>query len=119
MRIHQTSDASVHSVGGGGSGSGIATTSGRNSSRGVSSSISYGGNMLALSSSLALASPGASNATSLASTTETNKEILRARKVDPVDPPFDPFPDPIGDVAWGLMLLLTTAWCVRVRLRRQ
>lgn len=28
-------------------------------------------------------------------------------------------PTPVGDVAWILMILLTTAWCVRVRLKKQ
>lgn len=28
-------------------------------------------------------------------------------------------PTPVGDVAWILMILLTTAWCVRVRLKKR
>ena len=121
MRIHQTSDAVMKSIGGGGNGA-ITTTSGsRSSSRGIqSSSISYGGNLLSLSSSIALASPGAREATNLAVTTESSGNQERPGHIrTTTGDPDDPFLDPIGDVAWALMLLLTIGWCVRVRLRKQ
>ena len=120
MRIHETSSATVHQIGGGGMGSGqgvIATTSGAN--RGMSySGISAGGNMLAISSSLALAAPGASRANDIASTTLSEPNSAPGmRKVN--SNPHGPFPDPVGDVAWPVILLLTIAWCVRVRLRKR
>ena len=121
MRIHETSSATVHQIGGRGMGSGqgvIATTSGAN--RGMSySGISAGGNMLAISSSLALAAPGASRANQIASTTEVAEQnAIVGRRRTPVDP-WDPFLTPVGDVAWPVILLLTIAWCVRVRLRKR
>lgn len=126
MRIHQTSDAAVHSVGGGGSGSGIATTSGRNSSRGrgiTYTSVAYSGAIYVPVVSNALTPVGALEAGDV-SQQKLGAPQRRVRTTDdgeyPEDRP-DPVEDetPIGDVAWGLMLLLTTAWCVRVRLRRQ
>ena len=122
MHIYQTSSATVHQIGGGGAGGGIALTSGGgNSSRGVrTSAISYGGSMVALSSSIALASPGASEATSLASTTESGASHARFGHIrTTTGDPMDPFLDPVGDVAWALMVLLTIGWCVRVRLKKQ
>lgn len=119
MRIHETSSATVHQIGGGGMGSGqgvMATTSGAN--KGISySGISTGGNMLAISSSLALAAPGASRANELANVVTETPKSIGPRKVD--KDPFDPFLDPVGDVAWPVMLLLTIAWCVRVHRRKQ
>lgn len=120
-RLHQTSSATAHVVGSGTGSAGqgvIATTS--SSNKGISySGISAGGNMLAISSSLALAAPGASRANEIASTTEVSepRAIIGKRKT-PVDP-FDPFLNPVGDVAWPVMLLLTIAWCVRVHRRKQ
>ncbi len=122
IRIHQTSDASVHTIGSGGGSGVIATTGGgSNGGRGIrTSSISYGGSLLALSSSVALAAPGASEATSLASTTEGSGNPNRPDHIrTTTGDPMDPFLDPIGDVAWVLILLLTIGWCVRVRLRKQ
>lgn len=122
MHIYQTSSATVHSVGGGGGGSGIATTSGGQSSgsRGIRIGGSYG-SMLALASSVPMASPGATQAAEVANVTEAaaapGRDNMHIRRV--VDDPFDPFLDPVGDVTWGLMVLLTIGWCVRVRLRRQ
>ena len=122
MHIYQTSSATVHHIGGGGAGGGIALTSGGgNGGRGVhSSSIGYGGSMVALSSSIALAAPGASEATSLASTTESGASHARFGHIrTTTGDPMDPFLDPVGDVAWVLMVLLTIGWCVRVRLKKQ
>lgn len=116
MRIYQTSDATTRHVGGGGNGMGIATTSGHsNNGRG----ISYGGNMIALAATTPLASPGSAKAVDIASTTDAStpggKPAIRKVDYDP----YDPFLDPIGDVTWPLMLLLTIGWCVRVRLKKQ
>lgn len=116
MYIYQTSDATTRHVGGGGNGMGIATTSGHsNNGRG----ISYGGNMIALAATTPLASPGSAKAVDIASTTDASTPSGKPaiRKVD--YDPYDPFLDPIGDVTWPLMLLLTIGWCVRVRLKKQ
>lgn len=63
-------------------------------------------------------SPVAAQATSIASTTEAPMNNHPAIKKVTGDP-FDPFLDPVGDVTWPLMLLLTIGWCVRVRLKKQ
>ena len=120
MRIHETSSATVQHVGSGTGNAGqgvIATTSGTN--KGISySGISYGGNMLAISSSMALAAPGASNANELA----TIASAPRRAKLDNVPPPtpWNPFIDPVplGDVAWGLMILLAVAYATIRGVRR-
>ena len=115
FRLHETSSATTQNIGGGGNGTGIATTSGHGTSgRG----ISYGGNMLALAATTPLAVPGAGNATSIASTTEAPRDGgPSVRKVD--GPPQIPFPDPIGETPWIMMALLTIGWCVRRRLKKQ
>ena len=121
MHIYQTSSATVHSVGGGGGG-GIATTSGGQSSgsRGIRVGGSYG-SRLALATSVPMASPGATQAAEVANVAEAaaapGRDNMHIRRV--IDDPFDPFLDPIGDVTWGLMVLLTIGWCVRVRLKGQ
>ena len=124
IRIHLTSSATVHSIGGGGGGGALYTTSGGgNSGKGIrttSSSISFGGNLVALSASTAITSPGAKEASSLASTTAVSGSQERPGRIKTVNgDPKDPFLDPVGDVAWGWMLLLTIAWCVRVRLSKR
>ena len=124
IRIHLTSSATVHSIGGGGGGGALYTTSGGgNSGKGIrttSSSISFGGNLVALSASTAITSPGAKEASSLASTTAVSGSQERPGRIKTVNgDPKDPFLDPVGDVAWGWMLLLTIGWCVRVRLSKR
>ena len=121
MRVHETSSATVHQIGGGGMGSSqgvIATTSGSN--KGMSySGISAGGNMLSISSSLALAAPGASRANELASvtTSQPNAAPSGPRKLPGHEEEW--WLTPVGDVAWPVILLLTIAWYVRVRLRKR
>ena len=112
-RLHQTSSATAHVVGSGiASGGGIATTSGNNNARG----ISYGGNLLALSASIPLASPGAANATEIASTIPERHSVSRIRKT--ADDAWEPFLNPLGDVAWGLMILLAVAYATIRGVRR-
>lgn len=118
-RLHQTSSATAHVVGSGTGNAGqgaIATTSGTN--KGISySGISYGGNMLAISSSMALAAPGATHANEIASTTTSGPSAApEARRVN--SNPHGPFPDPLGDVAWGLMILLAAAYATMRGVRR-
>lgn len=107
MRIHQTSDATVHQIGGGGGGMGIATTSGgSNSGRG----INYSGAIYVASMS-AVTAVGASTATSLATTvTEEPAAAPDRRRVD--HNPHGPFPDPVGDVAWPLMALMAIGYAL-------
>ncbi len=118
-RLHETSGATTKVIGGGGNaGNGLySTSSNRQSNNGVNSgNLSYGGNMLTLSTSLALAAPGASTAndiSQLASAPESRHKIVTPPK------PSDPVPNPVGDVPFAVMALLTIAWCVRVRLRRR
>lgn len=119
MRLHETSDAKAQVIG---SGVGTATGNGISSSnqtRGIhSTALSYGGNMMALSSSLALAAPGASQANEVAEVLTTPTKVHRAKKVD--DDPLDPFLDPVGDVVWPLMILLAAGYaffCYRRRTR--
>ena len=122
VRMHQTSDASVQSVGSGGGSGTIATTSGgSNGSRGIrTSSGSYGGSLIALAASTPIASPGATEAASIATvTTESPAHASSPRKLPDHGEEWWLEEQPIGDVAWVLMLLLTIGWCVRVRLRKQ
>lgn len=119
MRIHETSSATVQVVGSGTGNTGqgvMATTSGAN--KGISySGISTGGNMLAISSSMALAAPGATHANEIASTTTTGPSAApEARRVN--GNPHGPFPDPLGDVAWGLMILLAAVYATMRGVRR-
>ena len=125
MRIHQTSDAAVHSIGGGGNGSGIATTNGHSSQgRGVTyTSVAYSGAIYVPVVSNSITPVGALEAGDI-SQQKLGAPQRRVRTTEdgeyPEDRP-DPVEDetPIGDVAWPLMVLLTIGWCVRVRLRRQ
>lgn len=115
MRLYQTSDATVKSIGGGGNTGGIATTNGHSNN---GHGISYGGNMLALAASTPLASPGAGKANDIAQvTTETEVRAGRPRKLPGHEEEW--WLTPVGDVTWPLMLLLTIGWCVRVRLKKQ
>lgn len=118
MRLHETSQTSTQVIG---SGVGTATgngISGNNQTRGIhSTALSYGGNMLALSSSLALAAPGASNANEMSNVVTNHETPTGPRRTNGF--PDIPFPDPVGDVPFAVMALLTIAWCVRVRLRRR
>ena len=68
----------------------------------------------------AVTSIGASNANEVVN----EKMGIVAHHTGLPDPPPEPTPDvddptPVGDVAWILMILLTTAWCVRVRLKKR
>ena len=115
MRIHETSANTVHSVGG--SGNGVATTSGGNAAHNISS----GGNMVNLSSSLALAEPGASTANDvaqLAAAPGRHAAPSGPRRVDQGNKPDGPFEDPIGDAVLPLTLL-ALAFCGVIYFRRR
>jgi len=118
MHIRQTSNAKVRSAGSGIARATYAATTPRETNqRGISySGLGYGGNMLLMSSSLALATPGATQANDL---TDVSGPQGRSGMKKTDGPPPGPFPDPVGDVAWGLMAVLGIAWCARVHRRRQ
>lgn len=121
MRLYQTSSVTVHSIGGGGASGGIATTNGgNNSGKGVRyTAMAYTGSIYVPSHHNAVTEVGASSAKSEATTTTTQGPNVSShiRRVD--GPPQIPFPDPIGDTPWFLMVLLTIGWCVRLRLKKQ
>ena len=113
------------SVGSGGGSGSIATTSGGSSSRGIKyTSIAYSGTIYVPTKNNAITAVGATTAGDVASqrigaprrATKTEDGVLPGYNEDPVP---DEVEQPIGDVAWGWMLLLTIGWCVRVRLRKQ
>lgn len=123
FHLHQTSSATTHSIGGGGSSAGqgvMTTTSGAN--RGISaSSISYGGSLIALSSSTAITAPGASEANELATVAAGPRKVKQDNAQPPT--PLNPFidPTPVGDVVWPLMVLLAAVYaffCYRRRRTR-
>lgn len=126
MRIHQTSDAAVQSIGSGGGSGVIATTSGGSTGgRGIRyTSIAYSGTIYVPTKNNAITAVGATTAGDVASqrigaprrATKTEDGQLPGYNEDPVP---DEVEQPIGDVAWGWMLLFTIGWCVRVRLRKQ
>ena len=109
MRLHETSDAKAQVIG---SGAGTATGNGISSSnqtRGIySTALSYGGSMLALSSSVTLAAPGASNANEMANVVSNSETPTGPRRTNGY--PNIPFPDPVGDVVWPLMILLAAGY---------
>lgn len=99
--VHETSSTSAHTVGSG-SGNGMANSW----SNGNSGNISYGGNMVALSSSLALAAPGASHANDIAKVAAApERRGAGPRRVDQNNKPDGPFEDPVGDALLPLALL--------------
>lgn len=113
MHIHTTSSTTMKSVGGGGNG--IATNSSTNS--GSRKGISYGGNMVTISAMLPLAAPGAGRANDIAQVTAGPQARPGVRKVD--GPPEIPFPDPVGDIAWSLMVILALAYAGTLYYRRR
>jgi len=118
MHVRQTSNATAKVVGSGASNETGASNSSSNQNKGINyNGLGFGGNMLAMSSSLILSAPGDGYANDIASTTISERNgVHRAKKVN--EDALDPFLDPIGDVAWGLMALLTIGYGV-IRHRRK
>lgn len=121
FHLYQTSSATPHSVGGGGSGSAgvIATTSG-SGSRGIQyTAIAYTGSYLNTGID-ALTEVGATRAKAIArQEAQETPEVSGPRKVN--SDPRDPFLDPVGDVVWPLMALLAAVYaffCYRRRRTR-
>ena len=130
MRIHQTSSATVHSIGGGGGGGIYTTSGGSGGSRGIRyTANAYSGAIYIPTKNNSVSAVGASTANEVttSSTAAASSAMPRRAKFATMDglPGYneDPDPDevetPVGDVAWPLMILLTIAWGVRVRLRKQ
>ena len=125
--IHQTSSASVHSIGGGsmqGSGA-LATVSGsRNSGRGIhATSSAYTGSIYIPIQNHSVTAVGASNADQVV---QQKMGITPRRSTTDGELPGyneDPEPDevvtPVGDVAWILMFLLAAGYCYHIFLRKR
>lgn len=117
MHIYQLSNASVHHIGGGGGGA--AASGGSSSSTGQRGiNATYTG-AIYLTAMTAVTAVGASSATSMASTVTPDQGPNAApgmRKTN--SDPFDPFLDPVGDVAWPVMALLTLAYAYVIYRKR-
>lgn len=74
--------------------------------------------MLALSTSTAITAPGASEANELATVASAPRRAKKDGSQPPT--PLNPFidPVPVGDVAWGLMILLAAAYATMRGVRR-
>ena len=111
--IHETSSTSAHTVGSG-SGKGIANSW----NNGNSGNISYGGNMVALSSSLALAAPGATQANDIAKVAAApERRAAGPRRV--TEFPTEPFTDPVGDALLPLLLCAGAFLILRLARRKR
>jgi len=121
MHLYQTSYAKVHSTGGGGTASatiGAAASSGKSRKEVSYSGLSFGGNMFLMSSSLALATPGASEANEIATTTISDRKTTLSGPLKMPGHEEEWWLVPIGDVAWGLLILLAAAYATMLGVRR-
>ena len=128
-RLFETSSAKAHTIGSGigvnergvgGNGIGWSNNSGNSQERGIHSTALAGGGTIHLAlPSVRISEPGATNAPLMASivTEEGPRAAPKVRNL--YDDPLDPFLDPVGDVAWGLMAVLGMVWCARVYRRRR
>lgn len=126
MRLHETSNVSAQNVGSGGNGGGIATTSGgrRNGARGISyAALAYSGAIYIPTPNNAVTAVGATRADDVSShkmsvVKRRNEEGLPGYNPDPTPDPEEE-ETPIGDVAWGLMVLLATAYAYHLSRRNK
>ena len=127
MRIHQTSSATLQSIGGaGGSGGGIYTTSGGgNSGKGIRyTAVAYTGAIYIPTKHNSVSEVGASTANEVTTTSSVRAGVQRRAKMDDGLPGYneDPVPDevetPVGDVAWGWMILLAAGYASMRGVRR-
>ena len=125
MHLHETSSATVHTIGSGSGGSGGGNTGGSGNTNGSNGSgrgihttaMAYSGAIHIAVPFNAITEPGAVSANEMASiVTENPRAVTDRRRVG--EDPFDPFLDPIGDVTWGLMALLAAAYAVYVYRRK-
>ena len=120
MHLYQTSSASVKSVGGGNNGGNGSTGSNGNSSKGIRyTTMAYSGTIYMPMNYNAVTTVGATQAGEA-----VNESMQMARRRMRQDTPDgqlpgynpDPMPDPeepespVGDVAWGLMVLLAAGY---------
>lgn len=125
VHIHQTSSATVHSIGGAGGNGGGYTTGGHKSGKSTPSiTTGFSGAIYLPTAHNAVTEVGARQANEVSTASSALMGSPRRMTMDEFpEYPEDPVPDeietPIGDVAWGWMLLLTIAWCVRVRLSKR
>ena len=130
FHIHQTSSATPHSVGGGGSGSiGVLTTTSSSSNRGIqSTTASYTGAIYIPLATNAITAVGATTAEEVVNqkmgiirrAKMTNDGEYPGGRPDPV-PDEEDDPTPVGDVVWPLMVLLAAVYaffCYRRRRAR-
>lgn len=125
-RLHQTSSATAHVVGSGtGSASGGITSVGSSSSRGIhSTALAYSGTIYIPMVNNAITSVGAKHADELVN---QKMGIVERRRIKHEEgdgfgdlndgPVLDP-PTPVGDIAWGLMILLAVAYATMRGVRR-
>lgn len=124
MQIHKTSNATVHSVGGGGGapvgGGGGSNTTGASAARGIHTSLSpamaYTGMIYIPTPHDAVTEVGA---TAAAGSIGNERRGVAPRRIDINEDPDEPFPDPIGDVAWGLMALLAMLYTAFVYCKKR
>ena len=129
FRIHQTSSATPHSVGGGSGSTGVLATTSSSSNRGIqSTTASYSGTIYIPLATNAITAVGATTAEEVVN--QKMGIIRRARMTNEGEYPEgrpDPVPDeednptPVGDVVWPLMVLLAAVYaffCYRRRRTR-
>ena len=127
FRIHQTSSATPHSVGGGSGSTGVLATTSSSSNRGIqSTTASYSGAIYIPLPTNAITAVGATTAEEVVN--QKMGIIRRARMTNEGEYPEDredPVPDevvvPVGDVVWPLMVLLAAVYaffCYRRRRTR-
>ena len=123
MRLYQTSSATVHSIGGGGAAGGIATTGGgNNSGKGVRyTAMAYSGSIYVPKARNAVTEVGASSANSEATTTYNTTQgpnsAPNIRRLPGHEEEW--WLTPIGDVTWGLLILLAAGYGYHVFLRKR
>lgn len=128
-RVHQTSSATVHSYGGGGTGGGNtgAIIRHNNAGSGVNyAALSYSGAIYVPTRHSAVTAVGANEASDFSA---QKMSVIRRAKAEngegewpdtPEDPAPDPEqPEPIGDIPFALILLLATAYALRIAQRRK
>lgn len=126
VHIHQTSSATLQSIGGaGGNGGGYSSSVGHKSGKSTPSiTAGFSGAIYLPTVHNAVTEVGAGQANEVTTASSVRMGSPRRMTMDEFpEYPEDPVPDetetPVGDVAWGWMMLLTIAWCVRVRLSKR
>ena len=139
MMIHTTSSASPVFIGGGGGGGSVRNSASIHKAENIHHSYSVSMPSLAYASGMATTSSMVESSQQRLSKHNLNAENTLASMQSVIDQNTpnaaparakkgnwdgygqdeEPFPDPIGDVPWIIMLLLTIGWCVRLRLKKR